>query len=150
MDPRPSPVQVTIGGTAGLLLAHLMRELHTDDGGGVLSRALGLFDLALRANQAQSDDRGEYRLFNLQPGAYYVRATPATNSLQASLAPVYYPGVIDSRDAALAVQVARAFRFGREPEPDRRGSERRRTPGRDRHGRDRRDQHPPAHAGVTS
>src|SRR5262249_23617446 len=51
-------------------------------------------------NQASSNDRGDYRLYNLQPGAYYIRATPPTNTLQASLAPVYYPGVIDSRDAA--------------------------------------------------
>ncbi len=48
---RPGPVQVVIGGTTGMLLHRLMTELGTEDGGGVLSRALGLFDLALRARK---------------------------------------------------------------------------------------------------
>ena len=52
---RPAPVQVQIGGTAGLLLVRLMQELGTSGGGGGLSRALGLLDLALRARrQGQS------------------------------------------------------------------------------------------------
>lgn len=45
---RPSPVQVMIGGTTGVLLLRLMEALGTEDGGGVISRALGLFDLVLR------------------------------------------------------------------------------------------------------
>lgn len=49
--PRPAPVQVQINGTAGLLLVQLMTELQTTDGGGVLVRALGLLDLALRARK---------------------------------------------------------------------------------------------------
>ena len=48
---RPAPVQVQINGTAGLLLVQLMTELQTTDGGGVLVRALGLLDLALRAKK---------------------------------------------------------------------------------------------------
>jgi hypothetical protein len=44
----PAPVQVVIGGTTGLLLLRLMEALGTEDGGGVISRALGLFDLVLR------------------------------------------------------------------------------------------------------
>lgn len=48
---RPPPVQVQINGTAGLLLVQLMAELQTADGGGVLVRALGLLDLALRAKK---------------------------------------------------------------------------------------------------
>lgn len=48
---RPTPVQVQINGTAGLLLVQLMAELQTTDGGGVLVRALGLLDLALRAKK---------------------------------------------------------------------------------------------------
>lgn len=48
---RPAPVQVQVGGTAGLLLLRLMQELKTEDGGGVISRALGLLDLALRARR---------------------------------------------------------------------------------------------------
>jgi hypothetical protein len=51
MEQRPGPVTVTIGGTTGLLLARLMNELGTEDGGGVLSRALGLFDLCLAARR---------------------------------------------------------------------------------------------------
>lgn len=49
---RPAPVQVQINGTAGLLLVRLMEELQTTDGGGVLARALGLLDLALRARRS--------------------------------------------------------------------------------------------------
>ena len=48
---RPAPVQVQINGTAGLLLLQLMGELQTTDGGGVLVRALGLLDLAVRAKK---------------------------------------------------------------------------------------------------
>ena len=51
METRPPPVQVQIGGTSGLLLVKLMSELGTDDGGGVIARALGLLDLALRARR---------------------------------------------------------------------------------------------------
>jgi hypothetical protein len=47
-DARPQPLQVTIGGTTGLLLLRLMQELGTEDGGGVISRALSLYDMALR------------------------------------------------------------------------------------------------------
>ena len=42
---------VSIGGTSGLLLVRLMHELGTEDGGGVISRALGLLDLALAADR---------------------------------------------------------------------------------------------------
>jgi hypothetical protein len=54
MDPaeRPEPVQVQLNGTAGLLLLRLMEELQTADAGGVLVRALGLLDLALRARRS--------------------------------------------------------------------------------------------------
>jgi protocatechuate 3,4-dioxygenase beta subunit len=59
--------------------------------------------------QAQTDDRGQYRLFALKPGEYYIRAVdefvppminvPSENewavreSLGSQYAPVYYPGV---------------------------------------------------------
>jgi hypothetical protein len=49
--PPAPPVQVQINGTAGLLLLRLMEQLSTEDGGGVISRALGLLDLALRARR---------------------------------------------------------------------------------------------------
>src|SRR5678815_3526625 len=45
------------------------------------------------AAQTTTDDRGEYRLFNLTPGTYYIRATQASN------APLYYPSSPDSQTA---------------------------------------------------
>ena len=55
MMDRPGPVQVQLNGTAGLLLVRLMQDLNTTDGSGVLVRALGLLDLALRARQSGKD-----------------------------------------------------------------------------------------------
>jgi hypothetical protein len=61
------------------------------------------------ASSAQTDDRGEYRIFGLKPGEYYIRATdssePVRNTsadqsfwvkefLGSEYAPVYYPGVL--------------------------------------------------------
>lgn len=51
MDPRTGPVTLTISGTSAVLLAHLAASLETDDGGAVLMRALGLLDLALKAQR---------------------------------------------------------------------------------------------------
>ena len=48
--------------------------------------------------QTTTDDRGEYRLFNLVPGTYYIRAT------QGSSAPMFYPSSPDSQ-TAVAVSV---------------------------------------------
>ncbi|MFO0573466.1 MAG: hypothetical protein U1A78_05680 [Polyangia bacterium] len=48
---RPQPVTVQINGTAALLLLRLMEQLGTEDGGGVISRALGLLELAVRARR---------------------------------------------------------------------------------------------------
>jgi hypothetical protein len=45
------------------------------------------------AGQSTTGDRGEYRLFNLTPGTYYVRAA------QSSMPPLYYPGTPDSQSA---------------------------------------------------
>src|SRR5688572_480894 len=50
------------------------------------------------SGQSTTDDRGEYRLFNLPPGTYHVRAT------QGSTIPIFYPGVLDSQ-SAVAVKV---------------------------------------------
>jgi hypothetical protein len=47
----------------------------------------------LSSTQSMTDDRGEYRLFNLTPGTYYVRAT------QSNTTTLYYPGVPDSQNA---------------------------------------------------
>jgi protocatechuate 3,4-dioxygenase beta subunit len=45
-----------------------------------------------------TDDRGEYRVFNLQPGTYYIRASQITGVNPAPM--MYYPGVPDSQDAS--------------------------------------------------
>ncbi|MGC9971592.1 MAG: carboxypeptidase-like regulatory domain-containing protein [Bryobacteraceae bacterium] len=54
-----------------------------------------------------SDDRGEYRVFGLPPGRYYVSAAPAPSSRpgapesdEEGYVPFYYPGVIDPGQAA--------------------------------------------------
>jgi carboxypeptidase family protein len=62
--------------------------------------------------QAQTNDRGEYRIFFLAPGRYYLRATssersmggarfinPQTAQPSEGLAAAYYPGVIDAARA---------------------------------------------------
>jgi len=46
------------------------------------------------AGTSTTDDRGEYRLFNLPPGTYFIRATQSTGSTA-----LYYPGVPDSSSA---------------------------------------------------
>jgi hypothetical protein len=53
-----------------------------------------------------SDDRGEYRVFGLPPGRYYVSAAPASSSRPGApesddegYVPFYYPGVIDPGQA---------------------------------------------------
>ena len=52
MDPRGvGPVAVELNNTAAQLLAQLCVELDTGDAAGVLSRALGLLDLALQTRR---------------------------------------------------------------------------------------------------
>jgi hypothetical protein len=52
MDPRGmGPVDVKLNRTAAELLARLCVELGTEDYAGVLSRALGLFDMAMRTKR---------------------------------------------------------------------------------------------------
>ncbi len=65
---------------------------------------------------ALTDDRGEYRLFDLKPGEYYVKASESEafqlgaedglswitrNNLGTQYAPVFYPGVIQLEQAQL-------------------------------------------------
>ena len=61
------------------------------------------------AGNNTSDDRGEYRVFNLPPGTYYIRATQNTgvNSGPA----LYYPGVTDFQDAP-GIEVAPGAELG--------------------------------------
>ena len=52
MDPRGiGSVSVELNNTAAQLLAKLCVELGTDDAAGVLSRALGVMEMALRAKR---------------------------------------------------------------------------------------------------
>jgi protocatechuate 3,4-dioxygenase beta subunit len=56
----------------------------------------------LLSNSAQTDDRGEFRLYDLAPGQYYISASygnqaPAKNT---SYSPTYYPGVVDPSTAS--------------------------------------------------
>jgi hypothetical protein len=52
MDPRTGPVTLTISGTSAALLARLASDPTLgDDPGAILMRALGLFDLALKAKR---------------------------------------------------------------------------------------------------
>jgi hypothetical protein len=63
--------------------------------------------LAQIDKQLQTDDRGVYRIYGLDPGAYVVSAggsaTPFTQGLYDSDAPTYYPG--SRRDAATEITV---------------------------------------------
>ena len=65
MDPRGvGTVAVELNNTSAQLLASLCIELGTDDPQGVLSRALGLLDLAVRTRRRGGrlcfvNDRGE-------------------------------------------------------------------------------------------
>lgn len=52
----------------------------------------------VNAQQNTTDDRGEYRLFNLQPGTYYIRATQGNTATPSPA--LYYPGVPDSQNAS--------------------------------------------------
>ncbi|HKT69259.1 MAG TPA: carboxypeptidase-like regulatory domain-containing protein [Terriglobales bacterium] len=71
-------------------------------------------DQLMPAGSARTDDRGQYRIFGLKPGEYYLQATeslqppedvPAAQdyfvreALGAEYAPVYYPGVLQRGQA---------------------------------------------------
>ena len=52
MDPKGTgTVQLELNATAAQLLAHMCVELDTEDVGGVLNRALGLLEMALRTKR---------------------------------------------------------------------------------------------------
>jgi hypothetical protein len=50
----------------------------------------------IQVSGATSDDRGEYRLFGLRPGAYRIRANDAKTT---EIGPLFYPGVSDPQEA---------------------------------------------------
>jgi Carboxypeptidase regulatory-like domain len=51
---------------------------------------------------AQTDDRGEFRLYDLTPGRYYISAFPGNQApaKNTSYSPTYYPGVADPSTAS--------------------------------------------------
>ncbi len=51
MDPRKPSIDVRLNGTLADLLVRLAADLKTDDATGVMSRALGLLDLALQSKR---------------------------------------------------------------------------------------------------
>jgi hypothetical protein len=61
------------------------------------------------SQQNTTDDRGEYRVFNLQPGSYFIRATQGNFATPSP--PMFYPGVADSEDAS-AIQIEAGSEIG--------------------------------------
>ena len=56
------------------------------------------------AGRARTDDRGRFRLFDIRPGSYYLSAVPRPlryreEQADRSFPPVYYPGVLNPREA---------------------------------------------------
>jgi hypothetical protein len=56
-----------------------------------------------RVNDVQTDDRGEYRIFWITPGRYYLNVTPSNISpifpnqvVEPGYVPTYYPGTTDA------------------------------------------------------
>lgn len=98
--------QLPRGGT----IAGALRDQNGDPLTGLQVRALnpsyadGRKSLILMGNIAQTDDRGEYRIYGLPPGAFYVAAlgyaSPATlESPGASVIPTYFPGTLRFAEA---------------------------------------------------
>jgi protocatechuate 3,4-dioxygenase beta subunit len=55
----------------------------------------------LLSNSAQTDDRGEFRLYDLAPGRYYISASYGNNPAKnTSYSLTYYPGVVDPSTAS--------------------------------------------------
>ncbi|MDE2667678.1 MAG: carboxypeptidase-like regulatory domain-containing protein [Acidobacteriota bacterium] len=68
------------------------------------------------AGHAKTDDRGRFRLFDIRPGSYYLSAVPRPlddreEEADRSFPPVYYPGVLNPREAA-KVEVAAGQEVG--------------------------------------
>ena len=78
------------------------------------------------AVEVKSDDRGEYRLYDVEPGEYLVRAgferrrRSASRISRATLAPTYYPGTTHASQAAPALvrpaEEVSAIDFGLPPD----------------------------------
>lgn len=62
----------------------------------------------VRDSEVRTDDEGNYRIENVLPGDYYVKATGPADGFAV---PVYYPGVVNE-DEATPVTVLPAFEAG--------------------------------------
>jgi Carboxypeptidase regulatory-like domain len=55
------------------------------------------------AGSDQTDDRGQFRIYDIPPGTYYLMATPRvfgmTDENRAVYPPIYFPGVLDPQEA---------------------------------------------------
>jgi hypothetical protein len=56
------------------------------------------------AGSDQTDDRGQFRIYDIPPGTYYLMATPRvfgmTDENRSVYPPIYFPGVLDPQEAA--------------------------------------------------
>ncbi|HVD93792.1 MAG TPA: carboxypeptidase-like regulatory domain-containing protein [Vicinamibacterales bacterium] len=94
---------------AGSISGRIMDEDGTPFAGAVVEAVITRFesgsDTLFSVASAQTDDRGEFRLFGLAPGPYYVSAgDPAFRSVSTPkgvlhYSPTYYPGVASADQA---------------------------------------------------
>src|SRR5262245_60336624 len=58
----------------------------------------------------QTDDRGQFRIYDIPPGTYHLMATPRvfgmTDENRAVYPPIYFPGVLDPQEAAKVKMVS--------------------------------------------
>jgi len=58
----------------------------------------------------QTDDRGQFRIYDIPPGTYYLMASPRvfgmTDENRAVYPPIYFPGVLDPQEAAKVKMVS--------------------------------------------
>jgi hypothetical protein len=102
-------VNGVVRGDAGRPLAdvsvQLLRYVY-DDSGQRIVKPFG---------SVRTNDRGEYRLYDITPGRYYVRAgtssKPTDNAFAESVSPLFYPGVADVAQASV-VEVDSAGELG--------------------------------------
>ena len=62
------------------------------------------------AGSDQTDDRGQFRIYDIPPGTYYLMASPRvfgmTDENRAVYPPIYFPGVLDPQEAAKVKMVS--------------------------------------------
>jgi hypothetical protein len=62
------------------------------------------------AGSDQTDDRGQFRIYDIPPGTYYLMATPRvfgmTDESRTVYPPIYFPGVLDPQEATKVKMVS--------------------------------------------